>query len=163
MWCSMTTCPRFWSVDENRNHLQPGALGMILVTTVWHSGTHSLMATLDDYFMQHCCPAAVERAKSGEYSQVLTTYRDPKRVAASWANRGRINDQRWDEKWRIQWTCYGLIRPHAEVVPVDVLAGRENSVEDRTGLHAALDAGDMDKYWSIIDRDWIELAEQCCG
>lgn len=127
---------------------------MILITTVFHSGTHSLIKDLalpaGEWIDKHCCPKAVEMAQSGRY-EVHTTYRDPYRVAASWLNRDRLKDA---DYWFRQWGAYSQIVPMATVhKPVS----RENTFSDVLGLHEALDRGDMDYYFKHVPKEWIDF------
>ncbi len=105
---------------------------MILVTTVWHTGTHSLVDWLNvepqEIRWLHCCNEAVELAKSGNY-KVVTTYRDPAETALSWAKRGNFPS----DVWREQWTAYKDIYPLAEVIPVTELRQRLNRHPDKPG------------------------------
>lgn len=90
---------------------------MILVSTVWHSGTHSLVDWLDvepqEIKWLHCCPEAVQLAQSDDY-RCITTYRNPRDIAISWARRGDFRP----DVWREQWSSYRDIIPFAEVIPV---------------------------------------------
>ena len=126
---------------------------MILVTTVKCSGTNSLIAHINEPFKRlHCCEAAVKEAP---YIRTVTPYRDPMRVAATWHNRDI-----WDDNvWMYQWACYHQIIKCAEVFDVETLDYKLNSVEDRLGLHQALDDGDLDYFHSVIPEKYIDYAK----
>lgn len=128
-----------------------------LVSTVWHSGTHSLIEDLGGGELLHCSPDALHKAKSGDY-EVWTTWRDPHRVAASWFNRGRWGSRQWERRWRSQWECYHKIKHYATVVPVEALAVRRNEKPDNTGMHALLDKGLIKSFYATISKELIELA-----
>jgi len=101
---------------------------MILVTTVWHTGTHSLVDMLGvptkELKWLHCCDEALKLAKSGNCDRVVTTFREPADTALSWAKRKFPFRSR---QWREQWAAYSKIVPYAEVYPVDTLDQRLNS------------------------------------
>jgi hypothetical protein len=100
---------------------------LILVSTVWHSGTHSLVSMLgipnEEMKWLHCCREAVELAESGQFERVITTYRDPVDVGISWCKRGEFRP----DIWREQWTAYNQIVPHAVVYSVESLDRKLNS------------------------------------
>lgn len=104
---------------------------MIYVTTVWHSGTHSLIKHLglepalkDKTWIQlHCNWKMVEVAESGE-GEIYTTWRDPREVAESWCKRKNPFPT---DKWRLQWDAYAKIAPRSIVIPVTELGHCLNS------------------------------------
>jgi hypothetical protein len=99
---------------------------------------------------------------------VATTFRQPERTAASWANRyEEFNEKRWIDSWRnyaelirefnpIIFYCDDQILQHGHKFPT-----RSNQYKDVKGLHAALDRADMDYFYSIIDRGLINYAYSC--
>lgn len=134
---------------------------MILVSTVWHSGTHSLVESLEgEAIWVHCSPEAIEMAKSGGY-EVYTTDRNPYRVAASWYNRGRWGRKTWETRWRSQWESYRDIRKFATIVPIDEIPERLNDHADTEGMHKLLDDGDLDEFHKRFGKRWINLAMRC--
>jgi len=140
---------------------------MILVTTVWHSGTHSLVKDmgLDDkdkqvtWDMMHCCDSMVDASSDNE---MHITIRDPFHVAMSWANRGRIGlSDRIDRKWYLQWRCLSEIAPVATIHPVEELGVRLHSHSDELGLYEAYHKQDFDKIYDHIPREMIDYALEC--
>ncbi len=104
---------------------------------------------------------------------VITTWRDPLRVAASWANRGRWGREAWYRRWREQWGAYGKLlecKPtifdctkgqyqHGETLgPVPL-----NQSADNLGLHKSLNDGNYDLYYSIIDKHLIDFVYDQIG
>lgn len=141
---------------------------MILVTTIWHTGTHSLMETFEDHERRkqsgeirqvHCNSEALKLIDRAD--EIVMTYRSPMRVAASWVNRGRLpkapfqRDRTWNEQWRI----YAEIAPRAaRIVSVDDLGYRLNTTPDTYGLHAMLSAGDIGLFFAYVPRQIIEFS-----
>lgn len=111
---------------------------MILLSTIWHTGTHSAAHHFFGDWQEklrtgelvwiHCSPLALEMANRVDNTgvpsvKVLTTYRDPVKVAQSWARRGSFSVDTWCE----QWDMWGQIIPKAEVHSVDELSVRHAS------------------------------------
>jgi len=132
---------------------------VILVSTVWHSGTHSLQKQLGESELRHCCPEIFDDLD--KYDSIATTYRDPLRVAASWGNRDRfINHEHYLKRtWYRQWECWHQIKEIATVYPVGVLGERINIFEDKKGLHKALDEDDMEHFYKHVPIKAIEFAQ----
>lgn len=89
-------------------------MNKILLTTVHRSFTHSVHAMLQeelgDVYRMHTWPNGIVMARTGNY-RVITTYRDPRDVAATWAKRS----QHWRSGlWRAQWEAWAEIVPTAE-------------------------------------------------
>lgn len=128
-----------------------------VLMTIWHTGTNYLMQKLDVDQM-HCSPENIEKAKDRE---IITTYRDPLEVAASWANRyGKekpIGEQKELEKeWFKQWDCWHQILDRAKVYNVAQFEGRKvKSFTDR-GAHKALKQRDLETYFTFVPRRWID-------
>ena len=108
----------------------------ILVSTVWHSGTNSLINQLgfdpkqyqdkdekNGLKVFHCCDDATTLAKSGKYN-VYTTQRSPADVGKSW---GKRRNRFRDDVWKTQWENYVKILPLATVVPVEEMSERLNA------------------------------------
>lgn len=106
--------------------------GPKLITTIWHSGTHSLARVLDAYGVDdtwvHCGEQALTMAKSGDYD-VYTTTRDPLMILASWINRDHpLKEKNWVETWKDQWLYYFLIKPYAKIYNTEKLPVIENKI-----------------------------------
>ena len=104
------------------------------------------------------------------YENIYTAYRDPYRVAASWANRGRFARPVGFQEWITQWACYEKALKLSPVI-LDVSKGREQAgivfpekpigeFEDSTGLHKALNEQDFELYHSVIPKWVIEYAQE---
>jgi len=134
---------------------------VILLTTVKHSGTHSLLEVLgkDNVELRHCCPGIFEDIE--QWDSIATTYRDPYRIAASWANRGFFKpDYPLGRTWYVQWENWHKVKPLATVYPVDEIGHRLNSSEDVLRVHQALDDGDMNHFYRYVPKEAIEYALQ---
>ena len=130
---------------------------MILLTTVKHSGTNSLKALIGgDVELRHCSDDIWQDLD--KYDSIVTTYRDPLRVAASWANRGLFSehDHLMERTWRAQWRNWVRIYPLARVYPVDEMGIRLNRHDDIKGLHKALDDGDIKTYYRQVPINEID-------
>ena len=130
---------------------------MILITTVRHTGTHSLMAELNvdhskrstEWDQFHCDLRIFELIKSGKFSEVHTTYRDPVEVAVSWLKRAKtpkVGDNTRNS-WSAQWLAWSEITHYARVHHMHELSEKLNSIEKDTDLS--------------IPPGWIEHAEAC--
>jgi hypothetical protein len=125
-----------------------------IISTIWHTGGSSLQKESPDALWMHVCPDAVKLNRKGH--PVITTYRDPKRTAASWYNRMH----KWDSvRWRKQWIDWSLLEPD-RIYKLDELQNHTNKHDDSYGLHQAINDGDMDYYYSIIPKADIEFAEE---
>lgn len=139
-----------------------------LITTVQHSGTHSLLAEHPEYKHWHCDEFVLDLITSNlNKMDVLTTYRTPERVAASWHNRqihrGHISMPAKDNikgRWERVWKHYGEIikLPCVKIFPVEDLKHKEFAHADKLNLHAYLDSGNMADYYKMVDSDLIEYA-----
>lgn len=133
----------------------------LLISTVYHTGTHSLVdhLGLDPKEKQrswdwiHCCQDVIDKA---DQYDIHTTFRDPYEVAISWANRRDITQG--ERKWREQWRCWAELVPIATIYPVEDLPPRLSSVKDPSGLYEMLRNGDMDAYHRKIPFNFVEIA-----
>lgn len=100
-----------------------------------------------------------------KWDEIATTYRDPYRVAASWANRDRfrINDAQIERTWYRQWECWDKVKSMAKVYPVSELGHRLNTHEDKYGVHKALDEGDMDHFYKHVPTELLILPVEYCN
>lgn len=138
---------------------------MLIISTIWHTGTNSLidMLGLDpalktiEWDQIHCSAETVELAKEHE---VHTTYRDPFEVAVSWANRGLVHRApgRIDMRWYHQWRYWGMTK--AVVHAMDELPKRLNSEPDILGLYQTLKDKDWEAYYSHIPKLWVPFATE---
>ena len=101
---------------------------MILLSTIWHTGTHSLQTQLRKEGFEvkqlHCCEDALRLSREME---TYTTYRDPYEVAAAWIVRSKL--PKWLSEWERQWTHYHQIKHNATVINLDDLRFHENHFE----------------------------------
>ena len=147
------------------------------LTTVWHTGTKYFKAGLEKNYRvaySHLNRAVINQLPN--YDKIYVTYRDPLRVAASWANRGHFsklnnsfNYMRWDE----QWSHYKLALEFNPIV-LDFTKGRiQDGVDfgskiinqhvDKNKLHQELDSGNLDYLYRFIPKKHIDHAIECCG
>ena len=129
-----------------------------MLSTVWHSGTHSAKAELRkkgiEAYMIHCCWDALMKLETDpRFTGIVSTRRDPLRVAASWANRGEAIDYRWFEQWGV-WS--EMIKKH----DVEIIKPTErlNTSDDTLHLHRYLDDNDMESYYQHVPKDAIDYA-----
>ena len=99
---------------------------------------------------------------------MITTYRDPLKVGASWGNRydlfkDKVIVNYWYDLWR-NWAWF--IRCHSpELRRASLFSGPAiNSEPDHRGLHAALRDGNLDYYnchvpTEMQDWAWKHVAE----
>lgn len=132
----------------------------LIICTIPHSGTSSLHEMKPEYRTTHCGKEIIKECSKKDVD-LLTTYRDPKRIAASWYNRGLLGSEADKETWRYRWDSYRTLLNTAKVYTMNDLNCKLNTVKDKYGLHAMLDNNDMDKYYSIIDKDLIDHAYDC--
>jgi len=146
----------------------------VFLCTIWHTGTKYFKKGLEDRYRvaySHFNKRVIEQIKS--YDKVFTTYRDPLRVAASWANRGHFTGKKnlsvVSGNWIEQWECYGECLKLNPMV-LDFTKGREqygimfqeqpiNSHSDSLGLHKAIDDEELTKLYQIIPKELIDLAQ----
>lgn len=124
------------------------------MSTVTHSGTHTATQILKPARIKfrHCCPKAVDEARDSGLP-VVTTSRDPYRVAASWANKHpEVLKNGWPG-WREQWAAWEQIKQMAVVIfYMENIPFKECAGLDTLGLHAALDQGNFDRYHEVVPR-----------
>lgn len=122
---------------------------MILLATVAHSGTHSLEDFLGDVELHdHCSPKLLDYIKT-RHCPIAMTYRNPFRVAASWANRGQFERMDFIE----QWTYWLKIKPMATVYRVEDLPVKLHTHADTLGVHKALDNKDWNTFYKHVPKD----------
>lgn len=130
----------------------------VLVSTVWHTGTRSLIRTLGGPCYEikrlHCSTEAVRHAQYYEYDRVVTTYRDPLETAKSWARRAP--HWRYD-KWRYQWDCYLKILPFAEVIKIEDLDCTVGDDDDKP-YNGTPPASEVDYVYKLLEESkWLQL------
>ena len=137
---------------------------MILVSTIWHTGTHNLVnhkwgnGALQNIAWMHC----VEGVRDFLHlSGIVTTYRQPERVAASWINRDKFTPKlKAKDLWREQWKIWAdIIVPKAQVISVNDLPTKVTMCNDRWNLHRYLNDSNLDSYYKIVPRWAIEYAQ----
>ena len=138
---------------------------MIFLATVWHTGTHSVRSQIPatDVYWHHCGADVLSKLDGGPglYREVVTTYRDPYQVAVSWANR----DQLEADEWCGQWDCWAGLMAIKEqyfdwvkLIKIDDTLPRLNTQDDKLNLYPALRDGDMDYYYSQVDKQLLDYA-----
>lgn len=100
---------------------------------------------------RHCAPGM-----DLDYPEIVTTYRDPYLVGASWANRYSWREVERD--WRRQWQAYRDVLKVARVARVDEFTGPPIKFAPDKGAHKAYSLGDMDRYHELVPKELIELA-----
>ena len=138
--------------------------------TVMHTGTTWLKRQLKDngyeVTLLHCSPEGVEAAP--EDAIPCSTWRDPYRTAASWANRRHF---RHEGHWERQWLGYKMWLDRGAIL-FDFKGERVqhglslsfeplNEHEDRFGMHKALDEGNFEHFWSIVPKEAVRHALNC--
>jgi len=103
-------------------------------------------------------------AYSGHYD-VITTYRDPVRVAASWGNRDKFGAGQERPDWYKHWDCWAeILKTNPVVYRVDEFTGPvANPHEDKYELHKAIDEEDWDYFYGIIPRKAVDYANEKVG
>lgn len=139
----------------------------ILLSTVWHTGSEyvrkELRAEGHNVTFQHCeahLHQLLKRKK--DFDRIITTFRDPMQVGASWANRYDLfSDHKVIACWYELWTTWAWLvkEHHAEVRRASLFSGpKVNSSEDVHQLYSALRDGDMDYYHEFVPHDMIDWA-----
>ena len=142
-----------------------------IVTTVRHTGTHSIKEQFPEFKHWHCNPQVWELIERNPDANVIVTYRDPLRTAASWYNRSQLprgrkkytsaSDQGCIFSWKEAWFYYGKIIktiPESHIYQMADLHHKLYTHPDSIGAHALLDVGDMDGYYKLVDKDLIDYA-----
>lgn len=133
---------------------------MILLSTLWQSGTNYMMQCLDGEVHQvHCGPAALECIEECAPERIVTTFRSPYLVAASWANRYNWNEV-WQD-WTTQWSTWReLVLEHgAQIRDVKNFSGPPVKITPHDkGAKMAYLAGDRDEYYKRVPEPLIAYA-----
>ena len=148
---------------------------MKFLTTIKHTGTtyfeKGFKAHCKDFDLKHINQEVLDSIKP-EW-ELYTTYRDPYRVAASWANRHMFNEPKNIEYWRESWRCYQKLLELNPVI-LDFTKGQVfegidfgdkplNKFNDAYELHKALDFCEYDKIYKFLPKEHIDYAIECCG
>lgn len=145
----------------------------VYLATTWHTGTKYFKKGLEAKYRvsySHFNKSVLNQIP--DYEKVFTTYRDPKRVAASWGNRHKdFKKANLIKQWILQWECY---RECLKINPLilDFTKGREqhgilfpenaiNTHPDELKLHKAIDDENWEYFYRKIPQELIELAETC--
>lgn len=143
---------------------------MLFYSTLIHSGTTYFKSGLErKYPVRHRHFDQLTMKIAEGYDFFATTYRDPYRIGASWANTDKSYQR---HEWAIQWENYAKFLALNPLI-FDVHAGRLqhgmvfgekplNQHKDKYDLHKALDEGDLDYYHSKVPIHMIEFAQECC-
>ena len=135
----------------------------LFVSTIWHTGSHSVVEMLKEedpgrrVVLHHCNKTAEAIARGGEH-EVITTFRDPYRIAASWINRDRLKT--YPREWHTQWDHWSRIAPLAKIYRTDSLTKKLNTHKDTYQLHAALDRGDLETFHQRVPIAYIDYAKR---
>lgn len=142
---------------------------MRLFTTVRHTATQYTMQHHEQKTRHiHCGHPALHELielHDGDLD-LVTTYRDPYRVGASWVNRyWRSADQFLRElrpQWFGEWEDYGeILAMGPEIYYVDDFdKPKVKSKGDAHKVHLALDQGDYQHFHSFVPPEWIRFAVQ---
>jgi len=143
---------------------------MILLTTIPHTGTQYMRRLLSqggdggNVRQTHCDPESVLEAQSGRY-EVITTYRSPVRVAASWGNRDKFSNGQKRPDWFRHWSCWAeILKDKPLIYRVDEFTGPvANAQIDKYKLHKAIDEKDWDYFYSVVPRRFVTYANKKTG
>lgn len=137
------------------------------LTTIWHTGTHTFRQGLlrkHGIRFRHVDEEALSIAKEADI--IGTTYRDPYRTAASWCNRGKLDENEWLK----QWQYYKAILDMGPIIfycdGPEIQHGIQcrkklNSSPDTFQLHEALDNEDYDYFHRHVPEKLIEFSFKC--
>ena len=94
---------------------------------------------------------------------VHTTYRDPREVAATWANRfgGPLDEHSHDVwgVWQRAWTRWADNLHRMTLHRLEDIPLHENKTGSDIGVRAALNTGGLDEYRRFVPDRYIEFAE----
>jgi len=143
---------------------------MILLTTIPHTGTQYMQRQLakghDGNYVRvtHCDSDSVLEAQSGRF-YVITTYRSPVRVAASWGNRDKFSNGQERPDWFHHWSSWAdILKGKPLIYRVDEFTGPvANAQVDKYGLHKAIDEKDWDYFYSVVPRRFVTYANKKTG
>lgn len=132
---------------------------MEVLVTVWHTGTQYVMQERPNVVQIHAGhPRLYDDEQVGDMPWI-TTYRDPHLVAAAWANRYTL-DEVWSD-WYQQWGSYrdDVLPRASEVLHVADFDGPVvKPGNDITGAKKAYETGDMDTFYSVVPKFWVDYA-----
>lgn len=136
---------------------------MILLATVWHTGTQYVMQHLLQGAVQiHCNHPnlwpTIEENDGG--LEIYTTVRDPFLVAASWGNQ-YPSPAEVEQEWFGQWDDWGRIMAMGPDV-FDVAEfdqPKVGSKPDRKNLHHHLARERYDKFYEVVPPHWVTYAQ----
>ena len=140
------------------------ASSMIILATIWHTGTQYAMHNLVPQARQiHCNHPALWpeiEAHDGDV-QLHTTFRDPYLVAASWGNQYPRLDEVASE-WFGQWDDWAKIMDMGATAHLvsEFAEARIGSKPDRKNLHRYLAQKNMSAFHDIIPHRWTDYAMQ---
>lgn len=129
-----------------------------LLATIWQTGTQYMLRQFPGARQVHCYAHMVEQLDDLPPGRIITTFRDPYLVAASWANR-----YHWPEvegTWREQWEVWAeIVEMGAEVFHVADFDGPvvKPTPHDR-GAKRAYQRGDMAAYFRYVPESLVEFA-----
>jgi len=106
------------------------------------------------------------------YETIFTTYRDPYRVAAAWANRDRFKGKKAQfDRWEQQWGDYKKLKEFNPLIldftkdqiqhNIDFGTTNKNHHDDQYSLHKAIDNDDLDTLYNHIPKELMDYAVEC--
>ena len=136
---------------------------MILLATIWHTGTqYAMQHLLPEHNQIHCNHPALWDfiAEHDGDLEIHTTQRDPYLVGASWGNQ-YPNMPEVEAEWFGQWKDWALILDMGPTIHrvQDFNRPKVKSKPDHKGLHWALERDRLDDYYKVVPREWIEFAQ----
>jgi len=147
------------------------------LTTVRHTGTTYFEKGFVSYYkkgefdLEHISYKVLDNLDLND--KIYTTYRNPYRTAASWANRNLFSTATNFELWRESWGAYKELLKLNPIVfdftkgqiqeGIDFGSKAVNSFNDSNLLHEALDNNDNEKLYTYIKQEDIDYAIECCG
>ena len=143
-----------------------------IVTTVRHTGSHSIIEQFPGYTHWHCNPQVWGLIEQNlDKINVITTYRDPLRTAASWLNRGQLPFKAGSPhrdgcifSWKEAWFYYGkIIKTNPDIYRMEDLDHKLYTHDDSSGAHSLLDNGDIEGYYKLVNKDLIDYALHSIG
>ena len=141
-----------------------------ILLTIEHSGTHTILKDLGFMKNYHLNQEEYYELDLNIYKIIYTTFRDPYRIGASWANRAGIPlDKhprvefftRWHNQWN-EWKKVAL-RRNTEILNIDKFTTKLNTYPDKLNLHKAIDEKNMNYFYTYVPEHYIKQAKIFIG
>lgn len=150
---------------------------MKFLTTVRHTGTTYFQKGFEanlkkgTFNLKHVSEELLKEIQPDW--ELYTTYRNPYRVAASWANRNMFYNPEGLIFWKDSWEAYRKLL-YLNPTVLDVTKGQVfegidfgskplNKFGDAYQLHKSLDKGETERLYQFIPKALIIHAIECCG